>query len=159
MDDDRFRWTVVVVLSHDSDGTLGVVLNAPESVSGPVNGVLSPWLTTSPFPQSVYRGGPVQEDGFVCLVEDSHSASGLRSVDFLTQDPEPGRRHRIFRGHSGWTTGQLAAEIDLGVWMVITAQPDDLFTSDPEGLWSNVLRRQGEPLSRLVDIPRQPWLN
>lgn len=159
MDDPRFDRAVILVLSHDDQGTLGVALGHPEGVSGAVSGVLSGWLSTSPLPHSVFRGGPVQEDGFICLAEDAGSQSGVRSVDFLASDPVAGRRHRIYRGYSGWSGGQLEDEIGLGVWITAESSPDDVFCTEPEKLWSTVVRRQGSLLSRLADVPEKPWLN
>ena len=160
MDDPRFERSVALVLAHDDHaGTIAVVLTSPEPVSGPLNGVLSDWLSTAPPPGAVFRGGPVQGDGFICLLEDDSSESGVRSVDFLSSDPDPGRRHRLYRGHAGWSPGQLDHEMALGVWLVTAASAHDIFSETPETLWSTVMRRQPPPLSRLADLPRRPSLN
>lgn len=159
MDDDRFDRSVVLVLSHDDEGSLGVVLNRPETVSGPVNGILSDWLSTSPYPGTVFRGGPVQEDGFICLADDPESTSGVVSIDFLSTDPVPGRHHRIFRGHAGWRAGQLDDEVALGVWTVTEPVPNDVFTTSPDSLWTTTMRRQPPDLARLAGLPARPWLN
>ena len=159
MDDDRFARSVVIVLSHDDQGSLGLVLNRPEPVSGPVNGLLSGWLSTAPTPCTVFHGGPVQEEGFICLAEDPGSTPGVASIDFLSTEPIEGRRHRIFRGHAGWSPGQLEHEVTLGVWTVTALAPDDTFTTSPESLWSTVMRRQAPHVARLADLPEQPWLN
>lgn len=159
MDDQRFERSVVLVLSHDDTGTLGVALARPEVVTGPVSGVLSDWLTMSPRPHTVFNGGPVQEDGFICLAEDPSSPSGVSSVDFLATDPIAGRRHRVFRGYAGWSDGQLRGEIDVGVWVTTESTLDDVFTTEPDSLWTSVLRRQEPALARLAHIPARPWLN
>lgn len=159
MDDERFTRTVVILLSHDDQGSLGVVLNKPEQVSGPVNGILSDWLSTAPDPRTVFRGGPVQEDGFICLADDPDSASGVVSIDFLATEPVEGRHHRIFRGHAGWSQGQLDREVAAGVWAVAESNPGDMFTTSPESLWTTVMRRQSHDLARLADVPARPWLN
>ncbi len=159
MDDDRFARSVVLVLSHDDHGSLGVVLNRPEQASGPVNSLLSNWLSTAPSPGTVFRGGPVQEDGFICLADDPESTTGVESVDFLSHEPTVGRPHRIFRGHAGWSPGQLDHEVTLGVWTVTALATGDTFTTSPESLWSTVMRRQAPDLARLADLPEEPWLN
>lgn len=159
MDDDRFARSVVILLSHDDRGSLGVVLDRPEPVSGPVNGILSDWLSTAPSPCTVFRGGPVEEDGFICLADDPGSTTGVVSVDFLSTEPVEGRLHRIFRGHAGWSPGQLDHEVSLGVWAVTAPAPGDTFTTTPDSLWSTVMRRQAPHLARLADLPARPWLN
>jgi putative transcriptional regulator len=42
---------------------------------------------------------------------------------------------------------------------VAAAQPDDVFTSAPEGLWGEVLRRQGGPFAILASMPLDPSVN
>jgi putative transcriptional regulator len=160
MDDPRFDRSVALVLAHDDDaGSVALILTSPEVVSGPVNGVLSEWLESAPRPASVFNGGPVQEDGFICLVEDDDAECRVTTVDILASDPTPGRRHRIFRGHAGWSPGQLAHEMALGVWLVASATHDDIFTGTPQTLWSDVMRRQPSPFSRLANLPSRPSLN
>jgi len=39
---------------------------------------------------------------------------------------------------------------------VIDATPDDVFSDDPESLWTTVLRRQG---GTFTTIPKDPTLN
>ena len=39
------------------------------------------------------------------------------------------------------------------------ALPDDVFTSDPDALWSDVLRRKGGPFGVLALMPPDPSLN
>ena len=60
---------------------------------------------------------------------------------------------RIFRGYAGWGPGQLENEIDAGAWLVLDAEPGDLFDAEPDVLWRTVLRRQGGRLAWLADAP------
>jgi len=66
---------------------------------------------------------------------------------------------RIFAGHSGWGGGQLEEEIAEGAWFVVPSQPSDVFTDEPETLWSRVLRRQGGDLAMLAHYPPDVQLN
>ena len=43
--------------------------------------------------------------------------------------------------------------------LVLPAEPDDIFSDDPDGLWSAVLRRQGGPYALLSLMPPDPSLN
>lgn len=63
------------------------------------------------------------------------------------------RRLRVFRGYSGWSPGQLEAEIEAGAWIVLPSHLDDVFSTNPEGLWREVLRRQGGRLAWLANAP------
>lgn len=160
LDDPNFTRTVVLVLAHDDEeGTMGLVLNRPGRHSGPENGVLAPWLDSSPEPRTVFVGGPVQEDGFVCIVEDATDPSGVRSVDFMSDDPVAGRCHRMFRGYAGWSPGQLRDEVATGGWIVVDSTTGDAFTADPGALWHHVLARQVGPVASLAKVPDDPALN
>ena len=53
----------------------------------------------------------------------------------------------------------VEAEIDEESWIVEPALPEDVFTADPEGLWSDVLRRKGGPFSVLALMPPDPSSN
>ncbi|WP_444663887.1 YqgE/AlgH family protein [Cellulomonas sp. CW35] len=66
---------------------------------------------------------------------------------------------RIFAGHSGWGLGQLEEEIAEGAWFVVPSEPSDVFTDDPETLWSRVLQRQGGDLAMLAHYPPDVRLN
>jgi hypothetical protein len=65
----------------------------------------------------------------------------------------------VYAGYSGWSPGQLEAEIDEGAWYVLPAQPGDVFAADPDALWRQVLRRQEGDLAFLATYPDDPTLN
>ena len=66
---------------------------------------------------------------------------------------------RVFAGYAGWSAGQLEAEVDEGAWWIVEALPYDAFTSRPEVLWRQVLRRQGPPLAFASLYPDDPSHN
>ena len=117
---------------------------------------------------AVHVGGPVQPSAVVVLADfaepDDAGALVLDSVGFLPSEIEPEslgelRRARVYVGYAGWGPGQLDDELEEGSWIVEPAIPDDVFTDDPEGLWSAVLRRKGGPFSVLASMPPDPSQN
>jgi putative transcriptional regulator len=173
--DPNFRRTVILVVEDDKDeGTLGVVLNRPTEV--PVGQVLEPWTELVTGPSVVFRGGPVLPNSALALAlaRGDDEPLGLRSlagsplmariglVD-LKAPPEllAGgiTSLRVFAGYAGWGAGQLRGEIDEGAWYVLTGEPADAFTADPERLWSSVMRRQGGDLALVATYPDDPVLN
>jgi putative transcriptional regulator len=66
---------------------------------------------------------------------------------------------RVFAGYAGWGPGQLDEELEEGSWIVEPALPDDVFTPEPDALWSDVLRRKGGPFGVLALMPPDPSLN
>ena len=66
---------------------------------------------------------------------------------------------RVFAGYSGWGPGQLEAEMEESSWIVVRAEPDDVFASDPNELWRSVLNRKGGKYTLIASMPFDPSLN
>ncbi|WP_407552710.1 YqgE/AlgH family protein [Streptomyces sp. Pv4-95] len=58
--DPNFDRAVVLLLDHDEEGSLGVVLNRPTPVG--VGDILAPWAELAGEPGVVFQGGPVSLD-------------------------------------------------------------------------------------------------
>ncbi|MGH3311010.1 MAG: YqgE/AlgH family protein, partial [Streptomyces sp.] len=58
--DPNFDRAVVLLLDHDAEGSLGVVLNRPTPVD--VGDILEPWAALAGEPGVVFQGGPVSLD-------------------------------------------------------------------------------------------------
>jgi putative transcriptional regulator len=164
--DPNFWRTVVLVGEHSEEGALGVVLN--RSSETPVEEALPELTLLAEDLGAVHVGGPVQPSAVVVLADfvDPHAAETLvlDSVGFLPSEVEPDtlgelRRARVYAGYAGWGPGQLDGELDEGSWIVEPARPEDVFTDDPESLWSEVLRRKGGPFAVLAAMPPDPSLN
>ncbi len=164
--DPNFWRTVVLVGEHTEEGALGIVLNRPSETL--VEDALPELTLLADEMGAVYVGGPVQPSAVVVLadfVEPGRADSlVLESVGFLPSEIDPDelgelRRARVYVGYAGWGPGQLDEELEEGSWIVERALPDDVFTDDPDGLWSAVLRRKGGPFSLLAAMPPDPSRN
>ena len=69
------------------------------------------------------------------------------------------RRARVFAGHAGWGPGQLEDELGEEAWIIEPPLRDEIFTEEPEDLWSAVLRRKGNRFALLATMPPDPSLN
>lgn len=153
------------MLEHHDEGAIGVVINRPsdEALGDP----LDRWHDLQAAPGSVFQGGPVETDALIALALAEHPVteandelspvSGRVASADLTTDPAfvAGQvtSVRVFRGYAGWGPGQLEGEIEAGAWLVLDAEPDDVFDAQPDQLWRTVLRRQGGRLAWLADAP------
>jgi len=166
-----FRRSVVLVLQHDEDGAQGVVLNRP--MPAPVSAVLPYWQDYVTDPSNVFQGGPVAMDsalGLVTVPGDKAEVpmgvrllfGGIGLVDLdippIVVMPEVAGL-RIFAGYAGWSPGQLDQEIRAGGWYVVEYEARDAFSSEPETLWSQVLRRQRGNLALVASFPDDPAMN
>lgn len=161
--DPNFAQTVVLVLQHDQDGAVGVVLNRP--TVEPVASHLPEWSGRLEEPPLVFVGGPVQPAVAIGVVRsdlpgERTALNGVGLVD-LALDPAsaPAGPVRVFSGYSGWGPGQLESEMTEETWVLVPAEVGDVFTENPETLWTEVLRRQGGRLAMLATYPADPSMN
>lgn len=165
LDDPNFDRTVIYVLEHHDEGALGVVLNRPsgEELGEP----LEVWVPLQSDPSEIFSGGPVEPDALIALARTEHPLAeeeehlaplnpDIASAD-LAADPtllvDTISALRVFRGYAGWGPGQLEGEIDAGAWLILDAEPADVFTASPDELWRIVLRRQPGRLAWLAEAP------
>lgn len=161
LQDPNFHRTVVFVAEHGAEGAMGLVLNRPTETS--VGDALPELAPIAGEAEPVYVGGPVATSSVLAVAEldDPDDASELLfgSVGFVQEPNVPVQRGRVFLGYAGWGAGQLESELEEESWLVLPAETDDLFSDDPDGLWSAVLRRQGGPYALLSLMPPDPSLN
>ena len=65
----------------------------------------------------------------------------------------------MFAGHSGWGPGQLESEMEEDSWILEPARSEDVFTDEPDALWSAVLQRKGREYALIATMPADPSLN
>ena len=171
--DGPFRRSVVLLLDHDGDGTLGVVVNRPTRL--PVRQVLPGWHEEVVGPPVVFSGGPVSADSALGLARLRGTAVrtgppvgwrklfedvGLVDLDAPPEVIRDGvRAMRVFAGYAGWGPGQLDEELRRGSWHVVDAEESDPFSGCADQLWPTVLRRLGPPLAFAATYPDDPTAN
>jgi putative transcriptional regulator len=167
--DPNFDRTIVLVLEHDADGALGLVLNRPSGT--PVSDVLPAWDGITCDPGVVFAGGPVDGSAAICLgsIRPGTVNPAVQvinpTIGVVDLDCDPGLLAtdvayvRVFAGYAGWGAGQLDGEIEAGGWFPVEGLPADPFTSSPPSLWRTVLRRQGGRLALFSTYPDDPVHN
>ncbi len=154
----NFRRTVVLVLTHDETGAVGVILN--RATTSPVADHLPAWHGNAVSPPVVFIGGPVEPSVAICLERSDEGSDPIPGVGLIDLSGEPGgERVRVFSGYSGWDHDQLEQELEEGAWIVAEPTPDDAFAEGTEALWEKVLRRQGGTAALLASFPEDPRLN
>ncbi len=167
--DPNFARTVILLLDHDGDGALGVVINRPSEL--PLRAVLPSWSDVVTAPSLLFSGGPVAPDSALAVAVSIGDGPELgykrlsNDYGLVDLDAEPGTilpdlmGLRVFSGYAGWGDGQLEEEILEGSWYVVNAMPGDLLHPEPEGLWRSVLRRQPGELAYVATFPDDPNMN
>lgn len=166
--DDNFDRTVVYMIDHDDSGAIGVVLNRATDLAVPDElDVGIPWAT----PPVVFHGGPVSPEAMIMLGrrtmgEDPRGVAAVGGTVAViaaeaveTREVEGLDLVRAYAGYAGWGASQLDAELEAGVWVVLDALPDDVFSAEPQRLWRSVLARQGGKLAAVSRHPEDPAVN
>jgi putative transcriptional regulator len=148
--------TVIMVTEHSAQGTLGLVLNKPSTLSIRDFGrELGMMLNV---PGMVYVGGPINNQSLSLLhTSDWLSKNTLRvnnkfslsSADDVLPRLATGdcpKEWRLFLGMSGWANGQLLNEIQgtgdykkETSWITATPDINLIFESDGTGQWCAAL--------------------
>ena len=170
--DPNFARTVVYLLAHGADGSVGLIINRRTETA--VHNVLPSWSEQAVKPRALYSGGPVQMTGAMCLgvprmgisPAEINGVVGIAgSVVLVDLDADPAmvgaylKGVRIFAGHAGWGEGQLETEIADGAWYVVTSRTDDIIAGPETDLWFRVMKRQGFPLAWQAYLPTDPASN
>jgi putative transcriptional regulator len=165
LQDPNFWRTVVLVVEHNDEGALGLVLNRP---SASQVGEVVPELADLVEPdEDVLVGGPMQPGSVIVLADfkDPEDAAliAFDRVGVMGAGADPGELAvhcaRAFAGHAGWGPGQLDGELERGDWFLEPALYTDAFTPEPEELWSEVLLRKGGSYALVARMPTDPSTN
>lgn len=177
MVDPNFARSVVLIVKHDDDGAMGLVLNRPTGATVR-EAIVTDSGVTCATDAALLRGGPC--DGPLMVL---HGDSELAQETVIAGGPgEPGvyftveselvqellvsesQALRFFHGYAGWTTGQLDAECAAGGWLAVDATPEVVFEPgmDTES-WSELIKQRGrEELRKQINpdlIPPDPSVN
>lgn len=161
----NFKRAVVLLLSHDEEGSFGLVLNRELELSA--NRVCDSldvqWCGDPRV--SAHWGGPVEpSSGWVLFEEDPVLASrpgdhneildGLHFGDSLavlkSVAEEPPRDARIYLGYSGWGAGQLESELSAGAWLTAELERNLVFEVPAAAMWETVLTGMGVAPASLI---------
>ena len=159
--DPFFHRSVVLLIQHEEEGSLGFIVNRPTGikVSEILKGMEVGWQGREDA--VAYFGGPVQPQLGTVLFGaaaagtpgafDGEAATQVLAGVSLTQHvgdlsrlaEAPPDRFRLFLGYAGWGAGQLIEEIMRNDWMTAPARPDLIFAPDPEQVWAAALESVG----------------
>jgi putative transcriptional regulator len=167
--DPNFYHTVVLMVQHDDEGALGLVLNRP---TGNTVGDLWEKVTQKPCAcdRLVMQGGPVEGPLMALHMQASLAddevlpgvflASTDKHLERIVQQPH--KPFLLFLGYAGWAGGQLESELKVGGWLTTKARREEIF-GDNDELWKEVSSRIGlDILGQGVlpsHIPEDPSVN
>ena len=167
--DEMFGSSVILLVDHSTDGTMGLVLNKPLPLS--LNDVLKEFKDISNIP--IYKGGPLSTDTLFYLhtLKDVEDSLQIGKGVYLNGDFDASRRYilqgndidgklRFVLGYSGWEHDQLCQEIEENTWLIGSTSIASLMNEKGSAeLWKNVLGQLGGKYEIWSRFPQIPTLN
>jgi putative transcriptional regulator len=158
--DPRFAHTVILMVKHDKEGALGIVINRPVGEKSITSLLEAPGEDVSGIEGSlrVFAGGPVQPElGFVVHSaeyrrDDTIDVDGRVAMTASRQILRDIGHHRgpektLFAfGYAGWGPGQLEAEFARHDWFTTPEEPKLIFDDDRGNLWEDAMARRTREL-------------
>jgi putative transcriptional regulator len=169
--DPNFFRTVVLIVRHNEEGAMGMVVNRPASLT-----VREVWEKVSQSDceskEHIHLGGPCPGPLMALHGRIDLADLEVRSGIYFTADPQSiaqlvGQTHttvRFFAGYAGWGPEQLEKEISAGAWVVAPASDEEIFAVD-NSLWERLITGQRREAGWLADalgirhIPPEPSMN
>lgn len=149
--DPNFLHSLVLVVEHDEEGALGIILNRPLPIALAQICQESGLNYAGPDETTAWRGGPVDPQRGIILVCGGIPAEDDTVLDFthfvshrkeLLEElmTDPGSQFRLFLGYAGWGPGQLDGELEQGAWLRRPLNSAWLMHPEPGGLWTTAIQ-------------------
>ena len=166
--DPNFAETVVLLVRYDAEGVVGLILNRRSHV--PLSRVLEGLKAAKGRSDPVYLGGPVETPAVFALFQSPAKLEGAEHIfggvylistkplfeQTISARPDPGVFH-VYLGYAGWTNDQLRKEVELGAWFIFPADAGAVFDSDPDSLWSQMIRKTELKLAGSEPADADQW--
>ena len=154
--DTTFSETVLLVIHHDEDGSIAIMINRPTNLA-PAR-VFPEIGTSSDYDGPLYFGGPVSttrafvlsrnaepiDGSSIRIVGDVHLSGDFSVLALLTKEQLSSASVRVYAGHAQWGPAQLQAEIAAGAWTVVPGQAARIFSAEPLALWQRLVVTPGD---------------
>ncbi len=157
--DPRFDHAVILVVQHDRDGALGIVINKPAG-ERPLAELLAALgeKSGSDATVPVFIGGPVELDTVMVLHSPEYHVPATVAVDgriAVTGDAQILRdmaakagpqKSLLAFGYAGWAASQLDDEVEHKVWFTAPGDPALVFDADRDKVWDLAMARRTRDL-------------
>lgn len=165
MNDYYFRRSAILIIDHNDEGSLGVIINKRLSI--PFNEIVQGFPK---FDADVYLGGPVETNRvfFIHTIGEmipdsvkiisglywSGNVNALKAM--IKNDLIKPHEVRFFVGYAGWDGGQLRNELKVNTWIVGRFSSKQIFQTAPGKMWSDFTKEIGKRYSLWSKFPVNP---
>ena len=165
-----FARSVILMLEHNDEGAMGVILNHPiDTVVTDLAGKI--FDEGFEWDKPLHLGGPVPGPLMVLHTSEEladqvilpgiyHTLEASRVQEIIRLRPEPSL---IIANYSGWGPGQLEGEFGWDSWLTLPAQSDQVFWNGEKDLWKTVVNavnaRKLSEFLKIREMPPDPSMN
>lgn len=170
LQDAYFHRSVVLLVEHTQEGSMGFVLNKKTQLS--VNTFFTELQEYPEMP--IYFGGPVSTNRlfFVHSLGDLIIPNSIRInnqlffdgdfsalIRYIQNDHPIDGKVKFFLGYSGWQQGQLLHEIHQNSWVVSRDYNQNILLAEGDDFWKKSLKSLGNQYEIWTKYPKEPSLN
>ncbi len=168
LDDFYFQKSVILLADYRDEGSFGIIINKPmkTTLSEAVEGFRD-------FDPPLYFGGPVETDSLFFIHTVGDIVPGSQKImeglywggdteiikEMIILNQLTTSEIRFFLGYSGWSKNQLEDELRRDSWVVADADPEKIFHTKPQNMWSNTMRSLGDDYAIWSNLPSDSQLN
>ena len=166
--DVTFRRSVVLLVDHTDEGTMGLIINKELPLS--LNQIINEFKYIDTIP--LFKGGPVSTDTLFYLhtLPDIPEAFPISQGLYINGNFDAIKRYilqgnpvegkiRFFLGYSGWQYEQLEREITENSWMIGKEEASYLLSEESKNMWRKSLEKLGSKYEAWSRFPQVPSLN
>ena len=158
--DPRFDRTVILMVQHNQNGALGIVINLPmqERPLASLLEMLGEKDMKVAGKVRIFAGGPVQpEIGFVIhsvdyrrpetiAIDRRVAVTSSREILRDIGNNKGPKKSLVAFGYAGWGPGQLEDELGRSVWFTAPGEPKLIFDEDREKVWESAFSHRTQDL-------------
>jgi putative transcriptional regulator len=159
-----FTRSVILMLEHNDEGAMGVILNQPlnttiTDLAGKIFDQDFAWdkplCLGGPVPGPLMVLHTIEELGEQLVLPGIFTTmEASRVQEIITKRPEPSL---IIANYSGWGPGQLEGEFGWDSWLTLPATSEHVFWTGEKELWKAVVNElNAKKLSDFLKIREQP---
>ena len=168
LSDLTFFKSVILITHHNSDESIGLVLNQGTKIN--LNEILDN-VPLNDLP--VYIGGPVEKN----TVQFIHTLGDIipnaqqitkklywggdfdKTLELMSKHKISRNQIRFFAGYSGWSENQLDNEIRENSWIIHESNVRLCMQYSTEKLWSDLIRTKKQKYAIWANMPKNPSMN
>jgi len=166
--DNYFKRSIVLLTEHNTEGSIGFVLNKPVDLR--INEVIENFPAID---ADVALGGPVSTNTLhylhtlgdiipnsIPVLGNIYWGGDFEVVERLISSNNLSRGQiRFFLGYSGWSPSQLEDELNENAWVVSELPTDEIMSPMNKHYWTRTLRKMGQKYEMWSNFPENPEMN